>query len=315
MMDTFYILYTLLLAVGSAVVGLRCLTTGMAQRRRNCEERLVRRTAHLLTVALLDGGCDTLQLPLDRVVGRQRLLAEVAAEVITSLYGVDPAPLGTVLARYGVEEWLLRSVRHSRGCRRARYLRLMADLPLSKRTQDAVERYRHDAAREVRFCALLVQLAATPSQVLRLIAAFEYPLTAVEVAEVLHLLRRGVLPIAYQPLLEAAAPNLRRIGLALVAQFGIEEAEPQLLQQLAAGCDEEWAERTIAVLAVMRRPLRRRLFQTCLAAMEPASRRRLLRLMAREEYTAEQIRMLFGEPDLPYYERLVGSYKRSLVCG
>lgn len=315
MMALLYILYVVLLAVGCVALGVRCCVMALAARRRDREAELVRRTTHLLAMALLDGGCDEVQLPLHRVVGRRRLLAELTAELMTALYGFDPAPMGRVLARYGVAEWLFAHLRHSRRETRARYLRLLADLPPTKEAATEAARYRRDRSREVRFCALLVQLATTPSQALRLIGEFEHPFTAVEVAEVLLLLRRGLLPIAYHPLLNASSSNLRRIGLALVGQFGIEEAESQLLQQLDAEADAAWTERTICVLVAMRRPMRQRRLAACLRGLDATARRRVLRFMAREEYGSEQVRRLVASADYAYYERLVGSYKSSLLCG
>ena len=38
------------------------------------------------------------------------------------------------------------------------------------------------------------------------------------------MLRRGLLPIAYEPLVGSPNRNLRMVGLGIVRQFGIEEA-------------------------------------------------------------------------------------------
>ena len=47
------------------------------------------------------------------------------------------------------------------------------------------------------------------------------------------MLRRGLLPIAYEPLVGSPNRNLRMVGLGIVRQFGIEEAERLLLAMVA----------------------------------------------------------------------------------
>lgn len=314
MIQTLYMIY-LGVAIGGTLVvaGMVWLAT-LAHRRRTGEEQWMRRASGLLTVALLDGAEQPFRLPLDRMVAPRRRLAELIATVLGSTYGLDPAPAQRLMARWHLDQWLLRRVRRSRGLRRAHYLKLMADLPLSPETAARVVRYADDPSRAVRFMTLLVRLAASPAQALRLLAAFADPFTPIEVAEILALLRRGLLPIAYRPLLLSPHDNLRRIGLALVGQFGIEEAEPHLLD-LLADREARLAERSLYVLALLHRPLRRRAVTGFVRCMDLAERRRLLRFLAHEEYSLDQVRALFRSAELPYYERIVGSYKRSLVCG
>ena len=88
--------------------------------------------------------------------------------------------------------------------------------------------------RYVRFYALMTQLAAEPATSLRRMAEYDYPFSACEVSEIMAMLRRGLLPIAYEPLVGSPNRNLRMVGLGIVRQFGIEEAERLLLAMVAA---------------------------------------------------------------------------------
>lgn len=248
-----------------------------------------------------------LQLPVDRM-----RLAEMLSWLISATYGVERTTLQTIVRTYDLERYLLRCARRSRGLRRACCLRLLMDLPIGERTLAEVALYRMDQQREVRFAALLVQLAAQPEQTLRLVAEYDEPMRGAEIAEILHLLRRGALPIAYQPLLTASNENLNHIGLALVVQFGIEQAEPELLRLVAR--TGRVGVRALYVLAALHCPMQRRVVILRIRRMSPAERRSLLRYMVSQEYTAEQLRSLFGAVESPYSERLVASYKRSLVC-
>ncbi len=248
-----------------------------------------------------------LQLPVDRM-----RLAEMLSWLISATYGVERTTLQTIVRTYDLERYLLRCARRSRGLRRACCLRLLMDLPIGERTLAEVALYRMDQQREVRFAALLVHLAAQPEQTLRLVAEYDEPMRGAEIAEILHLLRRGALPIAYQPLLTASNENLNRIGLALVVQFGIEQAEPELLRLVTR--TGRVGVRALYVLAALHCPMQRRVVILRIRRMSPAERRSLLRYMVSQEYTAEQLRSLFGAVESPYSERLVASYKRSLVC-
>lgn len=310
---TLYVVYLVAAAIAVLWLGVEVAEGWLAERRRDRERILVRYSVRQLLTALLIDERDHLALPLWQSVGRYRLLAELIAELTAVTYGLDPASLRRVVVAYGLDHWVLGRIRRARGDRRAAWLRLLADLPHRREVSRAVAIYGADRSRAVRFATLLVQLTAHPEEVLRLIADFREPFTPIEVAEVLHLLRRGLLPIAYRPLLEATNENLQLIGLEIVAQFGIEEVDADLVR-LATEGGGRVARRALRVLARLHRPLRRRELVHSIRRMADDERHALLRLLAREAYAAEQVRTLVAQPEIPYYESLIGSYKRSLVC-
>ena len=284
--------------------------SALRKRRRAVEEQWRHRVASVLTAALLDDE-RPLSVPLQGVVARERLLAEVVAALMRTIYALNPAPLRQLLSEEGVDRWLVRRVQRSRGVERACYLKLAADLPSMPALVGEAVRHRGAKHRAVRFAALLVEMASDPSQLLRLVAEFEEPLTAVEVAEILALLRRGLLPVAYRPLLESESTNLQRVGLALVAEFGIVEAEHEL-RQLLASADHEVALQSLYLLLMLRCSVPRREGCRVVGRLSARERRRLVRFMVREAYDATQIRRLLGADEARYSERLAGSYKRAL---
>lgn len=296
--------------VGSVWLAVGVVCSVLRQRRRAAEEQWRHRVASELTAALLDDE-RPLSVPLQGVVARERLLAEVVAALMRTIYALNPAPLRQLLCEEGVDRWLVRRVQRSRGVERACYLKLAADLPSMQALVGEAVRHRGAKHRAVRFAALLVEMASDPSQLLRLVAEFEEPLTAVEVAEILALLRRGLLPVAYRPLLESESANLQRVGLALVAEFGIVEAEHEL-RQLLASADHEVALQSLYLLLMLRCSVPRREGGVVVARLSARERRRLVRFMVREAYDATQIRRLLGADEARYSERLAGSYKRAL---
>ena len=312
MMHLFYILYTLAAAAAALRIGVAVVGERLRCRRHDRDRLLCCASIRQIVAAQLADPAAEVQLPLQRAVGRRTLLCELLSELSAATCGLDPAPVRRIAAAYGLERWLLRRARFSRGCRRAGYLKWLADLPVGEAACRAAGRYLTDPCREVRFCALLVRIAAARDAVLDDIARFDPPLTDGEVAEVLHLLGRGMLPIAYRPLLEADNGNLRRIGLAIVGRFGVEDAEAILLRIVAAGA-EPLATEALHVLIGMHRPMRRREVTGRVRQMSAAERHALLRCLAREAYALRSVQHLITPDEAPYYESLVQSYKRQLA--
>lgn len=306
-------MYSLLVGLLGCLLLVQILAAALAERRAALRRQLARRVVTRLAMRLMEDRADDERLPLHKVMGGQLMLAELIAVVVSAVGCVDPLPLYRFVEQYALDEWLLLRAGRVRGYRRARYLRLLAEIPHREQVADRVKPFLEDRRREVRFSALLVLLTTYPERLVSMVGSFDTPIRSAEVAEILHLLRRGMVPIAYRPLLMAPNHNLRRIGLALVAQFGIEEAEDLLLRLLAT--DERLSARALEVLVSLHRPLCRGEVTAHIACMAPTQRRALLRMMAGEGYGVRTVRRLCRAADSSYYETLIGSYKRSLVCG
>lgn len=243
---------------------------------------------------------------------RRAPLTDLLARMTTATYGLYHSRMQSIVEACDLDRWLLLRARRVRGWRRAYYLKRLSELPHRRACTMAVERYLHDPCREVRFCALLVFLSADAEHLLRRVMAYDAPFTEVETAEVLHLLRCGVFPIAYRPLLESPSENLCRVGLALVAQFDLTEAEP-LVRGVVARSEGALARRALYVLSALHGSLAGGEVRACVGAMEAAERRHWLRYLAAEAYTPEQVRRFCTGEERSYYERRVGSYKASLA--
>ena len=193
------------------------------------------------------------------------------------------------------------------------YLLLLSRLPVGAAAADCAARYAASRNRYVRFQSLMVRLAADPSTALRLMAEYPEPFSACEVGEIMAVLRRGMLPIAYEPLIGSPSRNLRIVGLNIVRQFGIEEAERLLLRIVSGDEDPGLVREALYTLCALRRPLTRRAVSGRLSAMPPAERKALLRYVVAEGYSPGPLRRLLDERERPYYESLVQTYKRSLA--
>ena len=177
----------------SGAVVVRRLVDGRRHRR---DALLSRQYLHIVILSLMSETDTVPHFPRLESAGARMVLAETLARLVSSTYGLDLGPLRRIFRDAGLQPFLLRCARRTRGCRRARYLSLLSRLPADAAVAAAVERYGSDRHRAVRFYALMVQLAADPSMALQLIGAYPDPLSAFELSEIVSMLRRGVVPVA-----------------------------------------------------------------------------------------------------------------------
>ena len=300
MTETLLMLYAMFAAAGTFALLSLLGAAELHARRRRCRDAALRaKYLRIVMLYLLAGEGPAPRFPMIRRAGARLLLVETVA----GLAGVT----------YGLDAWLLRRTARSRGYRRARCLLLLSRLPVGAAAADCAARYAASRNRYVRFQSLMVRLAADPSTALRLMAEYPEPFSACEVGEIMAVLRRGMLPIAYEPLIGSPSRNLRIVGLNIVRQFGIEEAERLLLRIVSGDEDPELVREALYTLCALRRPLTRRAVSGRLSAMPPAERKALLRYVVAEGYSPGPLRRLLDERERPYYESLVQTYKRSLA--
>lgn len=312
MLAVAYCLFTALLVAGLLAATALCRL--QAGRRKQRDAELAQQYLRIVLLSLASGRRRVPVFPRLRCAGARHVLAGVLVRLTASTYGLDPDPLRRIVKETGLTGYLLRRARRTRGCRRAWYLSLLSRLPADDAAAETAAAYAADPNRYVRFYALMVQLAADPSVSLKLLAAYPDPLTAFELAEIMAVLRRGVLPVAYEPLVDSSCRNLRSLGLCIVRQFGIEEAEDALLRIAEADDAPELGREAVYTLCALQRPLGRYEVAKRVKAMSRAERKSLLRYMALEGYAGEALTGVFSRDEAPYFEALVHSYKRPLVC-
>ena len=213
---------------------------------------------------------------------------------------------------YSVYDTLLSCARRSRGCRRARYLAMSAKLPPSKSVAGRCERYLNDRNRFVRFHAFMIALASDHGSAVRRLAATEKRLTHFDAAEIMTLLRRGVCPVAYTPLLKSGNRNLAMFGMQIVRQFGITDCESALLDIMRNGDDDL---RTDAVLLIgsLRGDVAVPVVRGYVRGLPVPVRRSIYRHLAVSGYSASALAALFRRGERAWFETVLKSYKRSIV--
>ena len=245
---------------------------------------------------------------------RQRMaLAEAIYIVVSHTYGIDTDKLKQVTQINRLERFLSRAITFSRGIRRSHLLLLMSCLPASEEASDKLLHNINSRNSLVRTNALLATLALKPSHAIKTIASLDFELQHTDIARIIALLRRGLLPIAYEPLLESHNRNLRMLGIAIVRAFGINIAEKQLCHIIYTENDNEIATEALYTLATLGRTLSRTRIRERLATMPPSQRKDLCRHITTEGYSLQTMRSLFSIEESCHAEKLINSHKRKLT--
>ena len=245
---------------------------------------------------------------------RSRLaLAEAIHLVVSHTYGNQTEELMALVERLRLDRFLMRRIRLCRGFRRAHLLLILSALPTRHYSSQHFMRYANSSNSDIRNSALLAIMATNPISAIQTIASLQYELSPFDIARILTLLRRGVLPIAYEPLLGNDNRNLRMLGLAIVRTFGIEIAEKRLHNIILSESRHPIISETIYTLASLGRPLHHARIRQCLGQMSECDRRSLCRHLSREGYSLGAVKAIFSQTESRYAETLINSYKRALV--
>ena len=243
---------------------------------------------------------------------RRMALAEAIYIVMTHTYYNDISPLRKIVEKSHLENFLWRRIRLYNGTYRARLLLLTSAIPLRKITAEMLSTHLRSKDDDIRISALTSMLAATPTTAIHTIAQMEFPLSPFDLARIIALLRRGILPIAYEPLLSSENRNLRMLGLSIVRSFGIESAERRLHQIISTERDTEIITHTLYTLASLGRSLSHTRIRERLASMTATKRMELCRHLCIEGYSLGSVKTLFNDSEVNYAERVINSFKRQL---
>lgn len=245
---------------------------------------------------------------------RRAALSEALYITLNHTYGTDSAIIRELTRRYGLDLYLQFRIRWSQGFRRAHALMLMSVIPSHHSSTHLLQHHLHSRNHDIRTAALLATLAADPSKAIPTIASLKFDLTPLDIARIIKLLRRGLLPIAYEPLLLSTNRNLQMLGLAIVRNFGIEIADKHLQNIIANASDASIVHEAIYTFSTLGRPLGRTKVRDRLSLMTPRQRRQLCRHLTQSGYSLSALRCIFTPSETLYSESIIKSYKRDLVC-
>lgn len=310
-------IYSLTLFVASVLLAAGSMLHAQVRRRRQSMlHSLERCYVSILNRRLLEGGCAVCQFPLIERRSSRLVLATVVARMGSMTYGYDRRVLAEVVHRYALDCLLLEQSELSWGMRRVQWLHTLALVDCGDYAYERMlRRFGCSRNRYLSLCVTLAKLNHSPERCIAILA--ERPrLSTFDLAEVLMMLKRGLIPVAYQPLLRAEQVNVRLLGLCIVRYFGVTEAEEDIVAAIAAE-DREVADAALFTLCALRLRLDREQVREVARRMNASERRAWYRHLASEGYSAQTIAHILPEVDQSqmheYVEQTVASYKRCLT--
>lgn len=309
------LLYIYIIIQASAIIGFEVAALWQRRSRLRQLQRATLSDSYIRQIIkmLFSEECCDLYPAADTPI-RRMALAEAMNTILSHTYGTNTTIIRELTRRYRLDTFLLNRIRWSRGPRRIHILILMSAIPSHTATTHLLQQHLRSRHSYTRTAALIALLAIDPSKAIATIASLRFDLTPLDIARIITLLRRGILPIAYEPLLRSTNRNLRMLGLAIVRNFGIEIADKQLQNIISTATDADIVHESIYTLSSLGRPLGRAKVRERLSAMTPRRRKQLCRHLTQAGYSLSALRCIFSPHETIYSESIIKSYKRDLVC-
>lgn len=301
-----YIIVSLLIAAAYSIA------TILALHARRKKQRLKQLSnSYLQQIIAMQGGEGKVNA---RSTSERMALAQALHSIMSHTYSTPTENTKAIARNNRLEELILNKLRHANNEEKARLLNILSSIPISTRATDIISKYLHSANRHIRIAAIIATIAASPTKAIRIIADLPFSLKPYDTSRIIALLRRGLLPIAYEPLLMSDNHNLLMLGIAITHNFGIDIADKHLHNIILRQPNRQIVREAIYTLATLGRPLGRHHIREQLAAMSPNIRRELCHHLSCEGYSLSALSVIFSESEILHAEPLINSYKRSLIC-
>lgn len=316
MIDPIETYITAMITVTAIITAAALLRSHYGGRRRHRAEVLAERYISILNRRLLEGGSPS-RFPQ---IGRRRsriVLAKVIAEIEAATYGYDRSVTSEIVRRYALDRLILNRAMMSTGMRRAQWLHTLALLDCDQTVfSKMTARFSRSRNRYVSLCTILAALNHTPERCIDILAECDRKLSPLDISEILMMLKRGLIPVAYQPMIQSKHRNVQLLGLCIVRHFGIVESEEYIAR--AAASEDEWVRSAaLFTLCSLRLTLDRPEVRHAAAAMGISERRIWYRHLAADGYSLRALEHILSDSDRStmheWIEETVGSYKRCLT--
>lgn len=249
---------------------------------------------------------------LRRLYTRRTLLNAVIF-VAEHIYGEALNRLALVVEVCEVDYDLLRMLNKQRGARCVRSLMQIAQIATVAPMLDVTELSDDADNREQAFYLLMARVALHPERSICYIAKFSPLMTAYEVAMVTQLMRRVGAPMAYTPMLVSQSKNIQLVGICLVEQLLIVDAEAHL-QRLAESETEEVAFAALHALCAIRGDISTLQVARAMKRFAPHHRASLLRHAVLSCYSLQSCAAAFNGEERNRFLQMSNSYKCSMLC-
>lgn len=245
----------------------------------------------------------------------RELLCRVLETLCAFTYGYDNTRVNSLVEHFALDAFLRRKARTEDVYGKALRLRTLSLLGASDKIDATLSEFDRSGNMYVRNYALTAHISHSPETAIARIASHPYRLTPVNISEIITQLRRGGIPIAYEPMLESGNDNLMLLGLGVVRHYKITEALP-VLYRLAVKAEGDILEAVLTTIALLHGTFSRAAVSEAVGRLPHGVRKKLYRFITLEGYSlpalgavcsVERNSSLEG-----YLDEIVGSYKRKI---
>ncbi len=242
------------------------------------------------------------------------IAAQSMAHLSSIIYRIDESPLLELSRALELEKFLVARARKGGTFARIDSLMLLSQIPTEVITYDDIAQFCDDSYRMVRFLAMMCLVNVQSHNFAQYIAAYKEPLSPLEVGYIIEILRRGVITVAYQPLLLSENHNHNIVGLALVSHFGIESAAEMVAELVEQSTSHQVRAQAIDTLTTMHLPIAIPALRHYITTLKRSQRYSLLRHIAAAGYSEYSINAIITRDESQYYHSIVNSYKVKIEC-
>lgn len=244
---------------------------------------------------------------------QQKALVEALYITINHSYGIDMGIISHIVKENNLKEFLSRQLQHSPSHKRGLLWLQLSTIAPSKQHTRQLHRELCNNNPHIRSCALAALLNIAPEESLRNLSQLNYTLHPYDITRIITLVRRGILPLALDPLLQSENLNLKLLALTIIRAFSLEISIRHIFPIIYKEEDASLIHEAIYTLASLKHSLNSPYLRSRLLAMSKPQRRALCRYLSTEGYSIHAMQWLFPHNEQEYAEQLVTSYKRQLT--
>ena len=274
--------------------------------------RLRNRYFHLASAAALSDS-DSSAIAITATTRCERLALIDALYSIASHCYDHNQPITALIARENnLEKHLLRELRFATKYRRGLLWLQLSTISPSPHHTLRLRQELHNSDPHIRSCSLIALLCTSPEESIKTLLELDFELQPYDISRIISLVRRGVLPFAFERLLQSGNYNLKLLAISIVRHFYLDIYAKYIYPFLSSREHPKLVTEAIYTLTAMKHPLNSPLLRRHILAMPPTQRKALCRHLSAEGYSLQALRWLLPNNEMEYAERLVTSHKRQL---
>lgn len=288
------------------------LLTQLYIRSRKKHNRL--RTQYLRQVsAAVLADSDSLAIAITASSRRERLaLADAIYTTASHCYDHNHSITTLIAWENNLEKHLLRELRFATKYHRGLLWLQLSTISPSPHHTLQLRQELHNSDPYIRSCSLIALLCTTPEESIKTLQELDFELQSYDISRIISLVRRGILPFAFERLLQSGNYNLKLLAISIVRHFNLDIYTKYIYSLLGNKEHPKLITEVIYTLTTMKHPLNSPLLRRHILAMPPSQRKALCRHLSAEGYSLQALRWLLPNNEMEYAERLITSHKRQL---